>query len=54
MADSIDHSLRYLEPADIKAIAVFLRSTASQAQGVTRPSLLLNDDLSQRRIDRGR
>jgi len=48
MADAVEHSLRYLEPADIKAIAVFLRSTAPQAQGVTRPALLLNDEALQK------
>ena len=48
MADAVEHSLRYLEPADIKAIAVFLKSTAPQAQGVTRPALLLNDEALQK------
>jgi mono/diheme cytochrome c family protein len=48
MADAVEHSLRYLEPADIKAIAIFLRSTAPQAQGVARPSLALNYEALQK------
>ncbi|WP_249674209.1 cytochrome c [Pseudomonas abieticivorans] len=38
MADAVEHSLRYLEPGDLQAIAVYLKSTPARAEGVPRPT----------------
>jgi mono/diheme cytochrome c family protein len=43
MADAVEHSLRFLDPADIKAIAVYLKSTPAQTDGVPRPTANVND-----------
>ncbi|MEQ7920652.1 cytochrome c [Xanthomonas sp. WHRI 1810A] len=43
MADAVEHSLQYLEPADLKAIAVYLKSTPARSEGVARPAAKVND-----------
>lgn len=46
MADAVEHSLRYLDPADLKAIAVYLKSTPARSDGVARPAAQINDQAS--------
>ncbi|MDY7561218.1 cytochrome c [Pseudomonas sp. CCC3.2] len=41
MADVVEHSLQYLSPADLKAIAVYLKSTTARAEGVARPAIAI-------------
>jgi mono/diheme cytochrome c family protein len=43
MADAVEHSLRYLDPADLKAIAVYLKSTPARSEGIARPAAKIND-----------
>lgn len=43
MADVVEHSLQYLDPADLKAIAVYLKTTPARAEGVARPPVLANE-----------
>lgn len=43
MADVVEHSLRLLDPADLKAIAVYLKSTPGRSSGVSRPSMVVSD-----------
>jgi mono/diheme cytochrome c family protein len=43
MADAVEHSLRFLDPADVKAIAVYLKSTPAQSQGISRPTAAVID-----------
>ncbi|MFK7702707.1 cytochrome c [Pseudomonas caspiana] len=43
MADAVEHSLRYLTPEDVNAIAVYLKSTPARSQGVPRPAVAVND-----------
>jgi mono/diheme cytochrome c family protein len=50
MADAVEHSLRYLEPADLKAIAVYLKSTPARSEGVTRPAMAVNDAALQKSL----
>lgn len=42
MADAVEHSLRYLNPADLKAIAVYLKSSPARTEGVIRPPLAVS------------
>ncbi|MFJ3487816.1 c-type cytochrome [Pseudomonas sp. NPDC090202] len=42
MTDAVEHSLKYLTPADLKAIAVYLKSAPAQAEGVARPTVAFN------------
>jgi len=46
MADAVEHSLRYLDPADLKAIAVYLKSTPARSEGIARPAAKINDQAS--------
>lgn len=50
MADAVEHSLRYLTPEDLKAIAVYLKSTPAQAEGITRPPMAMNDAALQKGV----
>ncbi|HEX8594296.1 MAG TPA: cytochrome c [Pseudomonas sp.] len=43
MADAVEHSLRFLDPADLNAIAVYLKSTPARSEGIARPTLVIND-----------
>ncbi|WP_407309378.1 cytochrome c [Pseudomonas sp. nanlin1] len=43
MADAVEHSLRYLQPSDLQAIALYLKSTPAQAEGIARPQAEIND-----------
>jgi mono/diheme cytochrome c family protein len=43
MADAVEHSLRYLEPADLKAIAVYLKSSPARSEGIARPKPVINE-----------
>jgi len=43
MADAVEHSLRFLDPKDIKAIAVYLKSTPGRSEGIARPVAAVND-----------
>ena len=43
MADAVEHSMRYLTPEDVNAIAVYLKSTPARSQGVPRPAVAVND-----------
>lgn len=42
MADVVQHSLQFLDPADLKAIAVYLKTTTARAEGVSRPAIAVN------------
>ncbi len=48
MGDAVEHSLRYLDPADLKAIAVYLKSTPARSEGIPRPSMAVNDAALQK------
>lgn len=50
MADAVEHSLRYLNPADLKAIAVYLKGTPARTEGITRPPLAINDAALQKSL----
>jgi mono/diheme cytochrome c family protein len=50
MADAVEHSLRYLNPEDLKAIAVYLKSSPARAEGVARPPLVINDAALQKGV----
>ncbi|MFY1664360.1 c-type cytochrome [Pseudomonas sp. Pseu.R1] len=50
MADAVEHSLRYLNPEDLKAIAVYLKGTPARAEGVPRPTLVINDSALQKGV----
>ncbi|WP_213880332.1 cytochrome c [Pseudomonas sp. dw_358] len=43
MSDVIEHSLRFMTPEDLQAMAVYLKSTPARATGVARPSVAVND-----------
>jgi mono/diheme cytochrome c family protein len=47
MADAVEHSLRFLSPADLNAIAVYLKSTPARSQGVPRPMLTVNNQVEK-------
>ena len=47
MADAVEHSLRFLTPADLNAIAVYLKSTPARSQGVPRPMVAINDQVEK-------
>ena len=48
MGDAVEHSLQYLKPADLKAIAVYLKSTPARSEGIPRPSMAVNDAALQK------
>ncbi|MNU39781.1 Nicotinate dehydrogenase subunit B [compost metagenome] len=48
MGDAVEHSLRHLEPTDIKAIAVYLKSTPARTNGIARPALAVNEVAQQK------
>jgi mono/diheme cytochrome c family protein len=48
MEDAVENSLRYLQPADLKAIAVYLKSTPARTDGIARPALAVNDAALQK------
>lgn len=50
MADAVEHSLRHLNPEDLKAIAVYLKSSPARAEGVARPPLVINDAALQKGV----
>jgi mono/diheme cytochrome c family protein len=43
MADAVEHSLRFLSPEDVNAIAVYLKSTPARSQDVARPAVAVNN-----------
>ncbi len=43
MSDVVEHSLRFLTPADIKAVAVYLQGSPARAEGIPRPATVVND-----------
>jgi len=43
MTDVVEHSLRFLTPADIKAVAVYLQGSPARTEGVVRPAVAVND-----------
>lgn len=43
MGDAVEHSLRFLSPEDVNAIAVYLKSTPARSEGMLRPTVAVND-----------
>lgn len=43
MSDVIEHSLRYMTPEDLQAMALYLKGTPARATGISRPSPLVQD-----------
>ena len=43
MSDVVEHSLRFLTPADIQAVAVYLQGSPARAEGIARPQVAVND-----------
>ncbi|WP_277963544.1 cytochrome c [Pseudomonas sp. RIT-To-2] len=43
MSDVVEHSLRFLTPADIQAVAVYLQGAAARPEGITRPKMVVNE-----------
>ncbi|EIK97168.1 cytochrome c family protein [Pseudomonas sp. M47T1] len=43
MSDVVEHSLRFLTPADIQAVAVYLQASPARSEGIIRPPVAVND-----------